>query len=316
MRNPNLPTGTRGVIAVDKVGNQILFLNRQTLHVEDVLTGFAPNVHELAIKPDGHVAYAPIYGDGRHGDNPHPGNHIVVVDLQRRRRLDDFVVSPYRAPHGLRWGARGELYCICEDSGVVLELDATTGEHRGVLDVGSTNAHRIEVLPDGSKLYAENEEDSFVTVIDLPRRTRLPDVPVVGGLAGLGMHPDGSTVVLVSAARPELMILDTGDDSIVRTVSLTGNSKPAQIARYSPDARYLVVTSVDEDLATILNGDLTIRATVPVGRQPMDMAFAPDGQTVVIANQGDGTLSVIDLPSGRVQRVVHVGDGVETLAYY
>jgi len=316
MSNPNLPTGTRGVIAVDKVGNQILFLNHQTLHVEGVLTGFAPNVHELAIKPDGRAAYAPIYGDGRHGDNPHPGNHIVVVDLQRRRRLDDLVVTPYRAPHGLRWGARGELYCICEDSGVVLELDATTGEHRGVFDVGSTNAHRIEVLPDGSKLYAENEEDSFVTVIDLRRRTRLPDVTVIGGLAGLGMHPDGSTVVLVSAARPELMILDTGDDAIVRTVSLTGNSKPAQIARYSPDARYLVVTSVDEDLATILNGDFKIRATVPVGRQPMDMAFAPDGQTVVIANQGDGTLTVIDLPSGRAQRVVHVGEGVETLAYY
>ena len=316
MSNPNLPTGTRGVIAVDKVGNQILFLNPQTLHVEDVLTGFAPNVHELAIKPDGRAAYAPIYGDGRHGDNPHPGDHIVVVDLQRRRRLDDLVVTPYRAPHGLRWGASGELYCICEDSGVVLELDATTGQHRVVLDVGSTNGHRIEVLPDGSKLYAENEEDSFVTVIDLRRRTRLPDVPVIGGLAGLGMHPDGSTVVLVGAARPELMILDTGDDAIVRTVSLTGNSKPAQIARYSPDGRYLVVTSVDEGLATILNGDFSIRATVPVGRQPMDMAFAPDGKTVVIANQGDGTLTVIDLPSGRVQRVVHVGEGVETLAYY
>jgi DNA-binding beta-propeller fold protein YncE len=316
MRNPNLPTGTRGVIAVDKVANQILFLNHQTLHVEDVLTGFAPNVHELAIKPDGHAAYAPIYGDGRHGDNPHPGDHIVVVDLQRRRRLDDLVVTPYRAPHGLRWGTRGELYCMCEDSGVVLELDATTGEHRGVFDVGSTKAHRIEVLPHGSKLYAENEEDSFVTVIDLQRRTRLPDVPAIGGLAGLSMHPDGSTVVLVSAARPELMILDTRDDAIVRTVSLTGNGKPAQIARYSPDARYLVVTSVDEDLATILNGDFSIRATVPVGPQPMDMAFAPDGQTVVIANQGDGTLTVIDLLSGRVQRVVHVGGGVETLAYY
>ncbi|MET0473637.1 MAG: beta-propeller fold lactonase family protein [Mycobacterium sp.] len=320
MKSPGIAMGTRGVIAVDKVGNQILFLNPQTFEIRSALEGFEPNVHELAIAPDGSTAYAPIYGDGRHGDNPHPGNHIVVVDLERRERLDDLTVAPYLAPHGLRWGPRGELYCVCEDSGVVIELDAVTGEHRAVIAVGSTNAHRIEVLPDGSKLYTENEEDAFATVIDLRHRRRLPDVPAPGGLAGLAMHPDGTTVVLVSAARPELVILDTADDAIVRTVPLTGNTRPAQIARYSPDGRYLVVTSVDEDLATILDAGLDagfrVRATVPVGSQPMDMAFAPDGRSVVIANQGDGTLTAIDLPSGRVQDVVEVGSGVETLAYY
>lgn len=316
MNHPEMLHDRGSVIAVDKVGNQILFLDRWTLAVEGAVSGFPPAVHELVISPNGNTAYAPIYGDGRHGDNPHPGNLIAVVDLKRRTRCTDLSVAPFLAPHGVRWGTRGDLYCVCEDSGVVLELDAATGEHRTVIDVGSTNAHRIEVLPDGSKLYTENEEDSFATVIDLHRHKRLPDVVVTGGLAGLGMHPDGGIVVLVSAARPELIILDTADDAIVRTVALTGNTGPAQIARFSPDGRHLVVTSVDEDVATILDADFVVRATVRVGREPMDMAFAPGGRTVLIANQGDGTLTEIDLAAARVTRVVKAGRGVETLAYY
>jgi len=314
--HPNFPTGDRGLIAVDKAGNRVLFLDPVTLQTLDVLDGFAPRVHELAISPDRTTAFAPIYGDGRHGANPHPGHQIAAIDLATRGHTGDLSVTPYLAPHGLRWGPRGELYCVCENSGVVLELDAATGEHRAVIDVGSTNAHRIEVLPDGSKLYTENEEDPWATVVDLRRRERLPDVPAPGGLAGIGMHPDGGTVVLVGGARPELLVLDTTDDTVVRTIRLTGHQQPAQIARYSPNGLHLVVTSNDEDIATILDADLAIQGTVSLGQDPMDMAFAADGRSVVIGNQGDGTLTVVDLHNTRVVRTVEAGVGVESLAFY
>ena len=32
-----------------------------------------------------------------------------------------------------------------------------------------------------------------------------------------------------------------------------------------------------------------------VGKDPMGFAFAPDGKTALIANHGDGTVSVVDL---------------------
>lgn len=313
---PNSPTGDRGVIAVDKVGNAVLFLDPDTLATQQTLSGFSRNVHELAVSPDHATAYAPIYGDGRHGANPHPGTQIAVIDLAARRHTGYLDVAPYLAPHGLRWAPDGALYCVCEDSGVVLELDAATGEHRHVIDVGSHNAHRIEVLPDGSKLYTENEEDPFATVVDLRTRTRLPDVPAPRGLAGLGMSPDGTSVVLVDGGHPELAVLDTTTDAVARTVRLDGHEQPAQIARYSPDGRWLVVTSNDENLATVLEAGLDAQVTVAVGQQPMDMAFSPDGATVVVGNQGDGTLTVIDLAGGRVLRTVDAGTGVESLAFF
>lgn len=315
-RDPNFPTGAAGLVAIDKMGNQVLFLDPASFGTVRALGGFVPRVHELAISPDHTKAYSPIYGDGRHGANPNPGHQIAVLDVQAQRHIGDIDLAPFVAPHGLRWGAAGQLYCVCEDSGVVLELDAEAGSIRHVIEVGSTNAHRIEVLPDGSKLYTENEEDLFATVIDLRRRARCEDITAPNGLAGLGLSPDGATLVLVDAKQPELHVVETETDTIVRTVRLRGHEQAAQIARYSPDGLYLVVTSHDEGIGTILSGNLDDQRSVPLGKGPMDMAFHQDGRTALVGNQGDGTITVLDLKRAEVVRTVPAGKGVEALAFF
>ena len=312
----NFMTGNTGLIAVDKVGNKVLFLDPVTYDTVLVLDGFAPRVHELAISPDHETAFVPIYGDGRHGDNPHPGHLIAVFDLRARRHAGDFSTAPYLAPHGLRWGPGGRLYCVCENSGLVLEMDAAIGAIQHVIEVGSNKAHRIEVLPDGSKLYCETEEDSFASVIELRSRRRVAKVPVEGGLAGIGMSPDGKTIILVNAARPEIHVVDTSTDTVTHTVELVGYKQAAQIARYSPNGKYLVVTSHDEPLATIFSADLSAQHVVTLGKGPMNMAFHPDGRTVLIADQDEGTLAVVDLEKSEILKTVPAGAGVETLSFY
>ncbi len=314
--DPNFMTGQEGVIAVDKIGNRILFLNPTTYDTVLTLSGFASRVHEVAISPDRKTAYVPIYGDGKHGDNPNPGHLIAVFDLQARGHLGDISTAPYLAPHGLRWGPEGQLYCVCENSGVILEMDAVSWVIRHVIEVGSNKAHRMEVLPDGSKLYTENEEDAFASVIDLRCRKRIGKIDTPGALAGIGLSPDGKTVILVDATKPQIFVVDTATDAITRTVELRGHTKPAQIARYSPDGKHLVVTSFEEPLATILDPALDKQSLVRLGQGPMNMAFHADRRTVLIANQGDGTICVVELVSAEVLRSVPVGQGVETLSFF
>ena len=316
MEDANFLTGGSGLIAVDKMGNQVLFLDPDSYETILVLDGFAPRVHELLIAPDRRVAYVPIYGDGVHGRNPHPGHLIALFDLQARRHMGDFSTAPYMAPHGLRWGALGQLYCLCEDSGVVLEMDAERGRIEHVIEVGSNKAHRMEILPDGSKLYTENEEDPFASVIDLRARRRIGKIPAPNGLAGIGMSPDGKTVVLVDNQQPRIMVVDTATDEVVAMIALEGHEKAAQIARYSPDGRYLVVTSVDAPLVTIFDAGLKTQRLLRLGQGPMNMAFHENGRTVVIGNQNEGTLSVCDLEQGEVLRTVRAGVGVEALSFF
>ena len=66
-----------GMIAVDKMGGKVLFLNPATYETEVVIDGFPRTVHELLVVPETGLAYVPIFGDGIHGRNPNPG-HLAV----------------------------------------------------------------------------------------------------------------------------------------------------------------------------------------------------------------------------------------------
>jgi len=316
MTDGNFLTGSSGLIAIDKLGNQVLFLDPVTYDTELTLDGFAPRVHELLISPDHRFAYVPMYGDGIHGDNPHPGHLVGRFDLQERRHAGDFSTYPYLAPHGMRWGPQDQLYCVCENSGVVLEIDADSGATENVIEVGSDKAHRIAVLPDGSKLYTENEEDTFASVVDLATKRVTKKIPAPNGTAGIGMSPDGQTVVLVDAQEPQIIVVDTASDEVGSTIRLDGHEKAAQIARYSPDGRHLVVTSFEAPLATVFSGDLESQTLLHLGQGPMDMAYHEDGETVIIANHNEGSLAVCNLDRGEVVRTVEAGVGIETLSFF
>ena len=312
----NFATGRDGLVVVDKTGNRFLFLNPQTYETVLMLDGFALRIHELAISPDHARALCPIYGDGRHGANPNPGHLIAMFDLKARRHVGDFSTAPFLAPHGLRWGPGGELYCNCEDSGGIVQLDAETGAHLATIEVGSNKAHRIEVLPDGRNLYTENEEDASVCVIDLRTRKRVKKVVTTNGLAGICLSPDGKRIVLVDDAEPQLLVVDTGIDEITESVRLEGHDKDAQIMRFSPDDHYCVITSYPAPLATIFGGDLSAGRQVRIGQGLMNMAFHADGRTVLIANQDEGTISVVDMQEAEVLCTMKVGGGPETLSFF
>ena len=61
---------SHGMIAVDKMGGKVLFLNPDTYETEVVIDGFPRTVHELLVVPETNRAYVPIFGDGVHGRTP------------------------------------------------------------------------------------------------------------------------------------------------------------------------------------------------------------------------------------------------------
>src|SRR5262252_3254601 len=149
----------RGLIAVDKMGGKVLFLDPATYATEVVIDGFPRTVHELLVVPEIGRAFVPIFGDGIHGRNPNPQHLLLVFDLDKRAHVGTIDLRPYIAPHTLKLGPDGLIYITCENSAVV-----------EVIDSGSTNGQRLIIASDGSRLYTENEEDATVSVIDLPAR--------------------------------------------------------------------------------------------------------------------------------------------------
>jgi YVTN family beta-propeller protein len=307
-------SAVRGMIAVDKIGCKILFVNPQTFETETVLDGFQRTVHELLVMPDAGLAYVPIFGDGVHGRNPNPGHTLCVIDLVQRKRVGDIDLNPYCAPHTLRLAADGLIYITCENSAKVAVIDPKTNAMIDAIDSGSTNAHRLAIAPDGQRLYTDNEEDASVSVIDVPNRKLIGQIKTPQALAGIAVSNDGRTVVAVSDEQPVVFLIDTAAGQIVREVRLDGVPKAAQIVRYSPDGGLVVISSLNSNTVSLIDASFGHQTAIPVGSQPMDFAFR--GDDLFVGCQGDGSMHVIDVRNRRTKHSFKAGTGCESVGFF
>jgi len=303
-----------GMIAVDKMGAKVLFLNPNTYETEVVIDGFPKTVHELLVVPQTGFAYVPIFGDGIHGRNPNPQHHLCVFDLHRRALATTIDLSPYIAPHTLKLGPDGFIYITCENSAVVAVIDRDKNKVVAAIDSGSTNGHRLIIAPNGERLYTENEEDGTVSVIDLPQRKLLGKIKTPRPLAGIAISADGRTVIAVDDAQPTLFLIDTQSGEVRDEVALKDVPKAAQIARYAPDFGLLAVTSLNSDTVSLIDPSFRAQTAIKVGAQPMDMAFR--GDELFVACQGDGSVHVIDIPNRRAKTSFKAGKGCESLGFF
>ena len=306
--------GGRGMIAVDKIGCKILFIDPQSYATETVLDGFQRTVHELLVIPETGRAYVPIFGDGIHGRNPNPGHTLWVVDCLNRKLVCDIDLRPYIGPHTLRLAADGLIYITCENSAKVVVIDPKTNKVIDAIDSGSANGHRLCISNDGQRLYTDNEEDATVSVIDLPNRKLLGKIKTPQAIAGIAISGDGKTVIAVSDQSPVLFMIDTAKGSVDRTLPLAGVPKAAQIARYSPDERLLVVSSLNSGTLSLIDTASGAQTAVPVGSQPMDFAFR--GDDIFVGCQGDGTIHIVDAVKRRHKGSFKAGTGCESVGFF
>ena len=317
--DPNNPTGSHGLVLIDKRGAHVRFVDPSTYkELSNLEIGNAP--HDLAISPDHKTVYIPIYGDGVYGKNPHPGHTIAVIDLATRQVTATIDVSPYIAPHGIQVDKHGKLYVSCDLSRKLLVIDPKTRAIEAAIDTEGTG-HWVAVLPDASKAYVPNKNDKlFISVIDLKTRKMAARIPAPNGIQGIAASPDGKRVVASDLAEPTLLVIDTATDSVIDRVALQETTRGSFKPRYTPDGSKILVCSISEgqgQVNVISTADLHGKQQVlAVGKNPMGFAFAPDGRTALVANDGDGTVTVIDLDQMKVVSSFKAGTGIETASYY
>ncbi|HET7610105.1 MAG TPA: YncE family protein [Gammaproteobacteria bacterium] len=311
----NHPTGTQGVLLVDKLGGYVRFLDAGTLRERSRLE-LPKNPHDFALSADHRLAYVPIYGPGIYGRNPEPGHELYVLDLAEQKVASVIDLAPYRSPHGVQIDANGMLYLTAELDRKILVVDPKAGRivdtiaHEG-------SGHWVAVLPDGSKAYVANKNDKpFLSVLDLKARKQIGTVPMPRGTQGVTASPDGKRIIAMDLARPELAVIDTATDTVLERVALAGTTDPAYKAYYSPDGKWLLTMAGSSisifDAANLLAPQRTLK----VGASPMGIGFSADGKTALVANHGDGTVSAVDIASATVTKTFKAGTGIETLTYY
>jgi YVTN family beta-propeller protein len=313
----NNPTGSQGLIMIDKLGSLVRFFDPASLQELSTLT-ITGTPHELAISPDRKTAYVPDYGDGVYGRNPRPGHSIAVIDLMSRKVISTIDVSPHQAPHGLQVDANGMLYASCDLSRKLVVIDPKSRKVVAAIDTEGTG-HWAAVLDDGSKAYVANKSDRrFVSVIDLRTRRIRATVAMPNGTQGITVSPDGKHVLALDLTEPKIAVIDTVQDKVVREIVIRGATKGLWRARYSPDGSRLLVVSSAENTVTVLDARNldSEQHTLTTGKTPFGIAFTNDSRTALIGNHGDGTIDVVDLEGLKIIRNFKAGVGIETASYF
>jgi YVTN family beta-propeller protein len=315
-RELNHPTGTTGLLLVDKLGAHVRFFDPRTF-TELAGIKVPANPHDFALSPDHRFAYVPIYGDGVYRRNPNPGHEVYIFDLQKRTVAGVIDISPYRAPHAIQVDRQGLLYVASDDDRKLLVIDPARRVVTAAIDTEGTG-HWIAILPDGSKVYVANKDDKpFVSVIDVKARKLVARIPAPNGTQGIAASPDGRQVAAIDFKEPRMLVIDSATDTVVERITLQGTGAAAYKPYYSPDGKYLVTMNLDSQInildAANLRGPQTV---LKVGRNPMGFAFSADGATMLAANHGDGSVSVVDLRRRTVVSSFKGGTGIETLTYY
>src|SRR6516164_6993759 len=201
---------SRGMIAVDKIGTRVLFVNPQTYATEVVIDGFPRTVRELLVVPETGRAYVPIFGDGIHGRNPNPQHHLCVFDLNSNKvvdAIDSGSTNGHRliiAPDGQR------LYTENEEDGTVSVIDLPERKLLGKIKTPRPLAG-IAIAPDGRTVIAVDDAQPTLFLIDTGAgRAReelvLKDVPKPAQIARYA--PDNSLLAVTSLNSDTVSLID------------------------------------------------------------------------------------------------------------
>lgn len=115
--------------------------------------------------------------------------------------------------------------------------------------------------------------------------------------------------VFVYTPTPEARLLAAGSSTALTdtfTVTVSGRLPATALAATS----LTVTVPIDPAKPTTA----TVVATVEIGSRPTGVAISPDGRTVYVANQGDGTVSVIDTVTNTLTATIGVGVSPQSVA--
>jgi YVTN family beta-propeller protein len=316
-----------GDIAGDIHPDDLLFVANQMEHTVLLVDPIAKQVvarvgvdingHEVAVSPDGHFGYVPIYGNtwvGRPGSN---GSTIHVVDLRGGRSVAIIDLGKEVRPHSAHFGPDGFLYVSAELANAIYIVNTTTRSLVGEIPTGATHTHMFVISPDGRRIYTANNEAGSVSVLDLRARSLLATIPISKKVQRISMSPDGKFVFTQDQETPRVVVIDAATNAVVRSISLPSIAFSSVITK---DGRFLLANTDSGKLFVVDLGTGVLTRTfdtpdVPILPTPGEFALAPDGSYAYLSCPQGGTIEVLNLRDWKIEAPIRLTKGVDGMAW-
>ena len=271
------------------------------------------------------------------------GNALSVLDLDSGREIARWSVPGQ--PAGIAVTADGEVFTVSPDSKTVRRHVGDTGL---VLAEVTLDGGPMGVAHDPlrDRLFVSDWYNARIWVLDAVSLAVTDELTVGAAPAGLDLSDDGQFLAIAGRDANQVYIFDA--DSLELRHQLDVGTRPFGL-RFAPDGRLFVGNVGSNDVSVLDPVSGTLLATVEVGNRPYGVAFAAgrafvsnqyedtvsvisldllqheakiavgeypegidataDGQTVVVTNWFDNTVTLIDANTLTVIKELETGDG-------
>ena len=164
----------------------------------------------------------------------------------------------------------------------------------------SINPHGLAITPDGTRAYISSfNTNGVIAVIDLGSRQITTTLPTISFAQGLTLTPDGSQLWVTSPLAASVDIFDTLTNTRVTGLNIAQTS---DVAFNSTGTRAYITTSATIPGSVVVVDTSTYQTitSYTVGLDPVDIQMSYADQFLVVNNNGEGSISVIDLMKGAV----------------
>ena len=247
----------------------------------------------IALSPDQRMAYVVNSGSD------------TVTPIQTGSRRPEPAIAVGRDPEAIAITPDGRTAFVSNaGSDTVTPIDLHSDVPGVPIAVGH-DPHRLAITPDGRTLFVLDWGGHTVTPIDVRSERALTPI-------GVGSYPSS---IVISHDGGRAYVANYGSNTVTPiTISAEHAGTPVNVGQapsalaLSPNgARLLVVDGDTDQVTTIVTKGLRRIHSTRVGISPEAVAFARSGATAEIVNTISGTITPVDVASGRADKPISVG---------
>ena len=188
------------------------------------------------------------------------------------------------------------------------------------LGIGVANASSAA---DGKPVAYVSNQDGGVIVVDLDTMTKIGEFDVESkSPRGIGVTADGKYVITANKDSGDVSVLDTTSKKVVKHIAIGQNPEFVRVngdyayVTYEPSAKSGPPGQAEKDddddkgeklpagIAVVDLKEMKVLRTIMSGPETEGVEFSKDGKFMLVTNEGDNTITVYELPDGKLLKKI------------
>ena len=249
-------------------------------------------------------------------------NDISFMDIKTHKMVGKVFLGNNVNPHMVMMSPDGR-YVVTGGTRAnkAYIIDARTLQLVKVINVDIAPEH-LAFSPDSRWYYQGNPEGDSISVIDMVSLTKIKTIPGFAEPLNVTFSSDGSKAYVGNYGAHCVGVIDVRPHELMKKnqvaevpgvakldpAKFLGEIKGINIAAPTNDGRFLYAADGDLGVVGVIDPreDKVIKV-IRVGKNPWRIYMSHDGKYAITPNNGDETISIIDLQTNKVAATLEAG---------